>query len=141
VLTPNHFELAHLSGRAVGTLAQVVEAADALRESGPRTVLVTSVLHADLTPGRIATVVVADAGAWLVTTPLLDVATAGTGDLTAALFTAHLPDGPEAALVRTVSSVHAVLEATPPGAKEIALVAAQDAVAVPPEGLVAERLR
>lgn len=141
VVTPNHFELGHLTGQPVGTLEQVLDAVEVLRGRGPRIVLVTSVLHADLEPGRIANVVVADAGAWLVTTPLLDVATAGTGDLTAALFTAHLADGPATALVRTVASVHAVLEATPPGAKEIALVAAQQAIAVPPDGLAAERLR
>ena len=141
VLTPNHYELGFLAGRPVDTLAQVRDAVDVLRERGPRTVLVTSVLHDALPAGTVATLVVADEGAWVVSTPLLDVTTAGTGDLTAALFTAHLPAGPEAALVRTVASVHAVLAATQPGAKEIALLAAQDAIASPPDGLLAERLR
>jgi pyridoxine kinase len=141
VLTPNHFELGFLTGLPVDTMPAVLEAADTLRARGPRVVLVTSVLHAGLEDAQVSTVVVADEGAWEVTTPLLPIATAGTGDLTAALFLAHLTAGPAVALERTVSSVYAVLSATAPGAKEIALIAAQDAIASPPPGLVARRLR
>jgi pyridoxine kinase len=141
VLTPNHFELSFLAGRPVETLAIALDAADELRSRGPRVVLVTSVLHEDLPADSVATLVVAPEGAWEVTTPLLPIATAGTGDLTAALFLAHLPAGPAVALERTVSSVFAVLSATEPGAQEIALIAAQDAIASPPNGLVARRLR
>jgi len=141
VLTPNHFELGFLTGLPVDTMPAVLEAADALRARGPRVVVVTSVLHAGLEDAQVSTVVVADEGAWEVTTPLLPIATAGTGDLTAALFLAHLAAGPAVALERTVSSVYAVLSATAPGSKEIALIAAQDAIASPPPGLVARRLR
>lgn len=132
VLTPNHFELAFLTGLPTSTLDEVVAAAHALRERGPSVVLVTSVLHPGIPAEHLDTVVVTADGAWAVTTPLLPIATAGTGDLTAALFLAHLSSGPPAALERTVASVYAVLAATPPGSMEIALVAAQDALVDPP---------
>jgi pyridoxine kinase len=143
VLTPNQFELEFLSGHPVPTLDSVLDAAEALRARGPRVVLVTSVLHPDIPADHLDTVVVSHDGAWAVTTPILPLATtAGTGDLTAALFLAHLPSGPEVALASTVSSVYAVLEATAAsGSYEIELVAAQDAIADPPMGLPLRRLR
>lgn len=141
VLTPNHFELAFLAGRAVARLEDVLDAADDLRSRGPAVVLVTSVRHPAIPEDQLATVVVTDDGAWEVVTPLLPVHTAGTGDLTAALFTAHLPAGSDVALERTVNSVYAVLAATEPGSKEIALVAAQEALASPPPDFGVRRLR
>ncbi len=56
---------------------------------GPRDVLVTSVRY----PGAVDTldvVAVSDEGAWSVTTPLLPISPNGGGDLTAALYLAHL---------------------------------------------------
>ena len=142
VLTPNQFELEFLVGHAVSTLESVLDAAEALRSRGPRVVLVTSVLHPDIPPDHLDTVVVTGDGAWAVTTPVLPIATAGTGDLTAALFLAHLPSGADSALARTVSSVYAVLEATAAsGAYELELVATQDAIAQPPLSLPVRRLR
>jgi pyridoxine kinase len=146
VLTPNQFELEFLTGHPVPTLDSVVDAAEALRSRGPRVVLVTSVLHPDIPADHLDTVVVSDEGAWAVTTPILQVSsagtTAGTGDLTAALFLAHLPSGPADALARTVSSVYAVLEATvASGSYEIELVAAQEAIADPPLNLPVRQLR
>lgn len=142
VLTPNHFELEFLTGHPVPTLESVLDAAEALRSRGPRVVLVTSVLHEDIPAGHLDTVVVTDEGAWAVTTPVLPISTAGTGDLTAALFLAHLSSGAEAALARTVSSVYAALEATAAsGSYELVLVATQDAIAQPPLNLPVRRLR
>ena len=77
---------------------------------------------------------VTDDGAWLVETPLLPIKANGSGDLTAALFTAHLHEtgSAEQAVARTVSSVHAVLRATiDAGERELRLIAAQDAIAHP----------
>jgi pyridoxine kinase len=142
VLTPNHFELEFLSGSSLPSLASVLEAADGLRGQGPHVVLVTSVLHPDIPAGHLDTVVVSDDGAWAVTTPILPIVTAGTGDLTAALFLAHLSSGPADALARTVSSVYAVVAATAAsGSSEIELVAAQEAIADPPLDTPVRRLR
>ena len=55
-------------------------------------------------------------GSWMVTTPMLPMTVRGGGDVTAAVFLAHLlTDGPQAALARTAATMYAVLdEPTPP---------------------------
>ena len=71
-------------------------------------------------------------GAFAVRTPLLPISVNGAGDVTAALFLAHLHAGIDVALARMASSVYAILTQTHrSGSREIALVAAQDAIAVP----------
>ncbi|MGA8847621.1 MAG: pyridoxal kinase, partial [Nocardioides sp.] len=72
IVTPNHFELDFLAGRTTTTLEEVLAAVDAVRETGPRDVLVTSVLHADSEPETLDVLAVSDAGAWVVTTPAPD---------------------------------------------------------------------
>jgi pyridoxine kinase len=144
ILTPNHFELDFLAGRTTTTLAEVLEAVDAVRARGPRDVLVTSVLHDDVPPTSLDVVAVSDAGAWAVTTPLLPISPNGCGDLTAALYLAHLSTTgtPSVALERTTASVFAVLEATlAAGTREIQLVEAQEAIAHPPSSFAARQLR
>jgi pyridoxine kinase len=144
VLTPNHFELNFLAGRETSTLAEIVDAVDEVRERGPRDVLVTSVIHGDVPEGRLDVLAVSDEGAWAVETPLLPISPNGCGDVTAALYLAHLrtTGSAEIALARTTSSVFAVLEATiEAGTREIQLVAAQDAIADPPDRFEVRRLR
>jgi pyridoxine kinase len=144
IVTPNHFELDFLAGRETTTLAEVLEAVDAVRASGPRDVLVTSVLHRDSAPDTLDVVAVSDAGAWAVTTPLLPIAPNGCGDVTAALYLAHLTTtgSPARALELTTSSVYSILEATiAAGTREIQLVAAQDDIASPPPRFEARQLR
>jgi pyridoxine kinase len=85
-----------------------------------------------------------ETGAWLVSTPLLPVSVNGAGDLTAALFLAHLLESGSAAaaLGRTASSVFAVLDETVrSGEREIQIIAAQDAIAHPDERFEVQRLR
>ncbi|CAB4707805.1 MAG: pyridoxal kinase PdxY [Actinobacteria bacterium] len=143
ILTPNHFELDFLAGTPTRTLDEVLAAVETVRARGPRDVLVTSVLHDGVPDGHLDVVAVSDAGAWAVTTPLLPIAPNGCGDLTAALYLAHLrtTGSPARALELTTASVYAVLEATiAAGTREIQLVAAQDALADPPPRFVARRL-
>jgi pyridoxine kinase len=158
IITPNLFELAYLSGhslsghslsghslsgRTTRTLDEVLAAVDAVRTTGPRDVLVTSVLATD-DEGSIDMVAVSDEGAWAVTTPLLPISPNGCGDVTAALYLAHLhtTGSPADALARTTASVFAVLEATlAAGTREIQLVAAQDAIAEPPPTFEVRQLR
>ncbi|HYF72682.1 MAG TPA: pyridoxal kinase PdxY [Nocardioides sp.] len=144
ILTPNHFELDFLVGRPTSTLAEIVDAVDELRERGPRDVLVTSVVHGEVPEGRIDVLAVSDDGAWAVETPLLPIAPNGCGDVTAALYLAHLraTGSAETALARTTSSVFAILEETlAAGTREIQLVAAQEAIAHPPARFEVRRLR
>ncbi|MFA6575588.1 MAG: pyridoxal kinase PdxY [Nocardioides sp.] len=148
IITPNHFELDFLAGTTTGTtpgtLDEVLAAVDTVRARGPRDVLVTSVLHSASAPDTLDVVAVSDEGAWVVTTPLLPITPNGCGDLTAALYLAHLrtTESPAVALARTTSSVFAILEATlAAGTREIQLVSAQDAIAHPPERFDARQLR
>lgn len=144
ILTPNHFELDFLAGRETSTLAEILDAVDEVRERGPRDVLVTSVIHGEVPEGRLDVVAVSDEGAWAVETPLLPITPNGCGDVTAALYLAHLRSTGSAAeaLARTTSSVFAILEETiAAGTREIRLVAAQDAIADPPMTFEVRRLR
>jgi len=138
VLTPNQFELGFITGRdALGSpapLADTLGAVDEVRALGPGTVLVTSVQRDDAAADTIEMLAVDGDGAWLVTTPRLPMKANGSGDITAALFTAHLhTTGSIAdALARTASSVFAVLKETlDSGERELRLVQAQEAIAAP----------
>ena len=138
VLTPNQFELGFVTDHDAlsgpSSLEDILSAVDEVRDLGPTTVLVTSVLRADAPDNAIEMLAVTGEGAWLVTTPRLPMKANGSGDITAALFTAHLKDtgSPAQALARTASSVFAVLRATlDSGERELRLIAAQDAIAAP----------
>jgi len=142
LITPNQFELGFLTGLEPTTLDEVLAAADAARAMGPSTVLVTS-LEA-VPEGEIGMLCVTDDGAWVVTTPLLPIKANGSGDVTAALFTAHLrtTGSPTDALSRTASSVYAVLEATiASGERELRLIEAQEAIAAPEERFEVRQVR
>lgn len=146
VTTPNHFELEYLSGRPVTTTADLLDAADAVRAAGPSVVLATSIELAEFAPDTIGMAASTSDGTWLVSTPRLDLAAvSGAGDLTAALFLAHLLSSGgdvSTALARTASSVFGVLELTAElGATEMTLVAAQDRIADPPDRFAVTRLR
>ena len=152
IITPNQFELDHLTGRSTQTMADVLAAAAEVRRRGPEIVLVTSLLHTDTPPGTIELVVVSGAGSWAVTTPHLARTFNGAGDLTAAVFlaqcltrraapselwTADLGD----ILAATVARVYGVLTATvAAGDRELQLVAAQDELVDPSHHFTARRL-
>lgn len=134
VITPNQFELAFLAGTETRTQAEVVAAANAVRATGPGTVLVTSAITEETPEDSIDMVAVSDEGAWTVRTPRLPINPPGAGDLTSAVFLANVLDGHDlpTALARTTSSVYAVMEATADaGTREMRIVAAQDAMATP----------
>jgi len=144
LITPNQFELGFLTGTEPDTIESTLAAADLARAMGPRTVLVTSVERPDRAPDTIEMMVVDDAGAWIVQTPLLPLKANGSGDVTAALFTAHyLATGSAGeALARTASSVWDLLRTThESGERELQLVEAQEYYAEPRMQFVVRRLR
>jgi pyridoxine kinase len=143
IITPNQFELEFLAGRGVKTLADALAAARAVQATGPKIVLVTSLTRQDAPADVIEMLAVAPDGAWIVATPRLPISVNGSGDITAALFLAHyLRSGdPAIALGRTAGTVYAVMEETHrSGKREIQLVAAQDAIATPPERFEVKRV-
>ena len=144
LITPNQFELGYLTGTEPDTLESTLESVDLIRASGPRTVLVTSVERPDREPGTIEMLAVDDAGAWIVQTPLLPLKANGSGDVTAALFTAHYRRSGDAAdaLARTTSSVFDLLERThASGERELQLVESQQAYAHPRMQFAVQQVR
>ena len=83
-------------------------------------------------------------GAWLVQTPRLPIKANGSGDLTSALFTAHLrtTGSPGEALRLTASSVVGVLRATiDSGERELQIVLGREAVAAPSDEFEVRQVR
>jgi len=131
IVTPNHFELEYLTGSRVTSLAEAASAAASLRTRGPRVALVTSL---DASPDRVTMLAAGPEGAWAVETPRLPVVLNGCGDVTAALFLAHLLRGQSLpdALAMTAAAIFAVIETTLRLDRyELALVAAQDELLSP----------
>lgn len=134
LITPNQFELGFLTGTSPDTLDSTLDAVDRVREIGPSTVLVTSVERPERAEGTIEMLAATADGAWLVQTPHLPFKVNGSGDVTAALFTAHFRSTGDAAaaLARTTASVFALLERTlASGSRELRLIEAQEAYAHP----------
>ncbi|MGH3703285.1 MAG: pyridoxal kinase PdxY [Agromyces sp.] len=134
IITPNQFELGFLTETEPDTLESTLASVDLVRATGPRTVLVTSVERPDREEGTIEMLAVDDSGAWIVQTPLLPMKANGSGDVTAALFTAHYRRTGDAAeaLARATSSVFDLLSLThTSGERELQLVEAQEYYANP----------
>ncbi|UQU62726.1 pyridoxal kinase PdxY [Couchioplanes caeruleus] len=144
IITPNQFELGYLTGTEPADLESTLASADLARAAGPSTVLVTSVERPNRDAGTIEMLVVDPAGAWLVSTPHLPFKANGSGDVTAALFTAHYVATRDAAvaLERTASSVFDLIETTyRSGERELRLVQAQEFYASPRMQFKAEQVR
>ena len=143
LITPNQFELGFLTETQPESLEDTLASVDRAREMGPSTVLVTSVLRPDRPEGTIEMLAVHGDGAWIVRTPQLPMKANGSGDVTAALFTAHLLETGDAgvALGRTVSSVFDLLRRTlDSGRRELQLVQSQEEIAHPRMQFEVERL-
>ncbi|MCA1783717.1 MAG: pyridoxal kinase PdxY [Intrasporangiaceae bacterium] len=144
LITPNQFELGFLTETEPDDLESTLSSVDRARDMGPASVLVTSVLRPDRPEATIETLAVHGDGAWIVQTPYLPLKANGSGDVTAALFTAHLLDTGDAgiALARTVSSIFDLLQTTlDSGRRELQLVQSQEAIAHPRMQFEVTRLR
>ena len=148
LVTPNQFELGFLAGMTVQTLDETLRAVDAVMAMGPRAVLVTSVQRPDAAPGTIEMLAVDATGAWLVATPYLPFKANGSGDVTAALFTAHYSQHFGAsgaacqALERTTASMFELLQRThTSGQRELQLVQAQESYVAPRVHFAARQVR
>jgi pyridoxine kinase len=143
IVTPNHFELDHLTGRITKSLAEALAAVEAVRKTGPRIVLVTSLMVDDTPADAIDLVACDDSGRYRLRTPKLPIAVNGAGDAIAALFFAHcLNTGSAAdALSRAVSAVFGILKLTADaGSREILLIDAQDELVKPSREFRAESI-
>ena len=144
IITPNQFELGFLTGTEPASIESTLASADLARAMGPTTVLVTSVERPDRDKDVIEMLAVDAAGAWVVSTPYLPFKANGSGDVTAALFTAHYVETRNAAvsLERTASSVFDLIETTyRSGERELQLVQAQEFYAAPRMQFSAKQVR
>ena len=141
ILTPNHFELSHLTGADTPTAGRAAAAIGQLRarmrDGGPRLVLVTSLIADDTPTDALDVLLGADDGLHRVRTPRLDIAVNGAGDLIAALFLFHvLRADPVTALAKAVSSTWGIIARTRADGGELALGAAQDELIRPARSFV-----
>jgi pyridoxine kinase len=140
-ITPNPFELALLTeGEIAADAGTLVQQARGLLGRRCRGVLVTSYLEGE----SLGLLLVTPAGAWALLTPRLAFAVPpnGAGDLLAGLFLAELlpQTEPLAAARRALARLQAVLaETLRQGGRELALLAAQDRLAIGEEKGVAVR--
>lgn len=93
IVTPNPFELSWLSGKKVGTLADLVEARGALALGRGGRLVVTGAALDDTAAGTLETVVLHPGGTSRHPAPCLPAALSGTGDLFAGLLTSGLGQG------------------------------------------------
>jgi pyridoxine kinase len=144
LITPNQFELGYLTGTEPGSLESTLAAVDLARAMGPKTVLVTSVERPDRPDDTVEMLAVDDDGAWVIRTPQLPFKANGSGDVTAALFTAqyHQTGKASVALERTASSVFDLIDTTlRSGERELQLIQAQEFYAAPRLQFTAEQVR
>ena len=144
IITPNQFELGYLTGTDPASLESTLAAVDLARAMGPSTVLVTSVERPDRPENTVEMLAVDDSGAWIIRTPQLPFKANGSGDVTAALFTAQYHETGKAsvALERTASSVFDLIETTHrSGERELQLIQAQEFYATPRLQFTAEQVR
>ncbi|GEK86076.1 pyridoxal kinase PdxY [Microbacterium aerolatum] len=144
IITPNQFELGFLTRTEPDTLESTLASVDLAMAMGPSTVLVTSVERPDREEGTIEMLAADGEGAWIVQTPFLPMKANGSGDVTAALFTAHYVEtgSAQVALERTASSIFDLLKLTlDSGARELQLVEAQESYAHPRMQFSARQVR
>ena len=129
IVTPNMFELQYLSGHAVHSRRDLLEAMTAIHALGPRLVLATSVRLDETPADAIDVALLADGVLMRVRTPLLELGINGAGDAIAALFLTHLLQNgsPEGALAHAAAATYGLLKQTADAsAREILLIDAQD---------------
>lgn len=137
ILTPNPFELAHLTGRNAATLEETRAAALAL--ACPH-VLATSAPCIE--PGKTSTLLVTGTRAWRAVTPLHENVPKGTGDLMSALFLGHYlreRDGTKALARASHAAAHII--GASEGADELRLIENQHAVLAERPAYPAEELK
>ena len=133
IVTPNRFELAHLSGLDVDDLREAELAAERLLKRGPRLVVATGLSNPGC-PDELIMLAVSGEERWLIRTPRLVQKFSGTGDAFSALFLGHYLKAPDlkTAFERATSAIFSLAEMTAVhGDDELVLVAAQDVLAAP----------
>lgn len=122
--TPNSFELGHLTGQNIRTLADVQAATGGLHLSKDAQLIATGCVLEDTPEGQLESIIMGPDGASRLSTPYIPVALPGTGDLFAGLVMAGL--GKKLDLIEAVKFAQrltglALTHAARVGAREIVL--------------------
>jgi pyridoxine kinase len=142
IITPNQFELEALTGIKIAELKDARAAIDKIHAMGPKVVLVTSYQE----DGDHIAMLASDASSvYRVRTPVFSFAeaTAGSGDLTTALFLSRYLETQDIkrTLELTAGSIFGIFRATwEAGRRELALIAAQAELESPSSFFPAEKL-
>ncbi|AUH00521.1 pyridoxal kinase PdxY [Pectobacteriaceae bacterium CE70] len=145
-IAPNLPELELLSGRAVQSVDEAVQACRELCQRGPKLVLVKHLSRAAYRSDSFEMLLVTPTEAWHISRPLVDFGErqpVGVGDLTSGLLLVNLLKGValEKALEHTTAAVYEVMLMTREmNQYELQLVAAQDGIANPRHHFQAVRL-
>lgn len=143
LLTPNHFELEHLTGQKVASLSDIRSALRMLSGRGPQVILVTS-LRLDDTPDDAVDLMAWQGGDLArLRTPLLPSSVHGAGDAMAALFLVHFLRERDAAsaMAKAGSSIFGLVARTAgKGSRELLLVEAQEEFVNPTRSFRPERV-
>ncbi|MEG1201388.1 MAG: pyridoxal kinase PdxY [Comamonas sp.] len=137
IITPNQFEFELLTGSKLASVEEAVTTARQLRGRGPRTIIITSLATPDIAPDELGTLAVNGDGAWLVTTPRLDLHPLpnGMGAVFAATLVGRLMDGkalPEALELAT-ATLYSLVKATAQGSRDLPLISEQVQLVAPSE--------
>ena len=135
IITPNQFEFELLTGSRLTSVAEAVAVARQMRGRGPDTIIITSLATPDIPVDQLGTLAVNGQGAWLVSTPKLDLHPLpnGMGDVFAATLLGRLMDGktlPEALELAT-ATLYSLVKATAQGSRDLPLITEQAQLEVP----------
>lgn len=135
IITPNQFEFELLTGSRLTSVAEAVAVARQMRGRGPDTIIITSLTTPDIPADQLGTLAVNGQGAWLVSTPKLDLHPLpnGMGDVFAATLLGRLMDGktlPEALELAT-ATLYSLVKATAQGSRDLPLITEQAQLEVP----------
>ena len=129
IITPNQFEFELLTGAKLASIAEAVTVARQLRGRGPDTIIITSLATPDIPADQLGTLAVNGQGAWLVSTPKIDLHPLpnGMGDVFAATLLGRLMEGqalPQALELAT-ATLFSLVKATTAGSRDLPLIAEQ----------------
>lgn len=150
VLTPNLFELEHLSGIEVTNTEKAIVACRNLHDAplgGPEIILVTSLITQDTREDEISMLLSHKSGdVYKVVTPRFKMkypSYAGSGDIASAIFSGCLLRGDDlpSALSFTAAVLHGIFKISfESGTREISLIAAQNQISAPSRFFPIEKL-
>lgn len=135
ITTPNQFEFEMLTGSTLDSLEMALRVAREHIGQTEKTVIITSLMTADIPASELATLAVTAQHAWLVRTPVIskEPLPNGMGDAFTAILLGRLLQGKALAqaMQLATASLYALVDATPAGSRDLPIIAAQREIVTP----------